>query len=189
MSLPATTWQTVGPFFSIGLSRLSQADLAVPHVQGNHIKVQGRMFDGDLRPIPDALIEIWQANAHGKYAHPDDKQDKPLEQGFSGYGRIPTDDEGRFQFSTIKPGAVPGPTGRLQAPHLVVGLIMRGLLKRLCTRIYFPDESSNNDDTILQSIPPPRRETLLLRASAEQSGLFNWDIHTQGQDETVFFEF
>ncbi|NYF91557.1 protocatechuate 3,4-dioxygenase subunit alpha [Tunturiibacter empetritectus] len=189
MSLQATTWQTVGPFFSIGLGRLTQADIAVPHMQGDHIQVQGRILDSDLRPIPDALLETWQANSHGKYAHPDDRQHMPLDHRFSGYGRIPTDDEGRFQFKTIKPGAVPGPNGRLQAPHLVVGLIMRGLLKGLVTRIYFPDEVLNEGDAILQSIPIARRETLLLRASADQPGFFTWDIHMQGQNETVFLEF
>ena len=111
MSLQATTWQTVGPFFCIGFERLFKADIAGEGVLGERVAVQGRVLDGDGIPIPDAVIEIWQANVHGKYAHPADTQDKPLEQGFAGFGRIPTDETGAFRFTTIKPGSVPGPKG------------------------------------------------------------------------------
>ena len=154
MSLfPATTSQTVGPFFSIGLTRLYRNNLAAPGVSGERVEVTGRVLDGDGKPIPDAIIEIWQANSHGKYAHPDDVQDKPLEKNFSGYGRVPTDEEGKFRFTTIKPGRVPGPEGpntaaALQAPHLVISLFMRGLLRRLITRMYFPGEPGNADDIV-----------------------------------------
>ena len=112
MSLQATTSHTVGPFFSIGLTRLANAEIAGPGVAGERIVIEGRVLDGDGQPVPDALIELWQANSHGKYAHPEDTQEKPVEPGFKGYGRQPTDDAGKFRFSTIKPGPVPGPDGR-----------------------------------------------------------------------------
>jgi protocatechuate 3,4-dioxygenase, alpha subunit len=187
MSLQATTWQTVGPYFRIGLAHLYEADIAGENIPGQHIHVQGRVFDGNLQPIPDAIVEVWQANAHGKYAHPDDQQDKPLERGFRGYGRIPTDDDGRFSFTTIKPGSVSEPNGEEQAPHLLVSLMMRGLLKRLVTRIYFPEEPLNSSDPTLQLIEPSRQKTLVLNPG-DQPGTFTWDIHMQGNEETVFFE-
>jgi protocatechuate 3,4-dioxygenase alpha subunit len=188
MRLQATTWQTVGPYFQIGMARLYEADIAGEGVRGQRIQVRCRVLDGDLLPIPDAIIEIWQANADGKYAHPDDTQDKPLEPGFSGYGRIPTDENGCLKFSTIKPGSVPGPDGRPQAPHLLVNLMMRGLLKRLVTRIYFPGEPLNATDPILQFVDPARRATLLLNPVLNQPDVYAWEIHMQGDNETVFFE-
>jgi protocatechuate 3,4-dioxygenase alpha subunit len=189
MSLQSTTWQTVGPYFQIGLAHLYEEDIAGENVQGQRVQVQGRVFDGNMQPISDAIIEIWQANTHGKYAHPDDPQDKPLESGFRGFGRIPTNEQGRFRFATIKPGSVPGPGGKDQAPHLLVSLMMRGLLRRLVTRAYFPDEPLNASDPILQFVEPARRKTLLLSPLADQPGVLTWDIHMQGDAETVFFEF
>ena len=188
MSLQATTWQTVGPYFRIGLARLYESDIYGESVPGQRIYIRGRVFDGDLQPIPDALLEIWQANSYGKYAHPDDQQDKPLEPGFRGFGRIATDDDGRFHFTTIKPGPVPGRGGEEQAPHLLVTLMMRGLLRGLFTRIYFPEEPLNASDPILQSVDPVRQETLLLCPEANDPGHFTWEIHMQGENETVFFE-
>ena len=189
MSLQATTWQTVGPFFRIGMERLFQNDIAGEGVQGDRVAIEGRVLDGDGIPIPDCIIEIWQANAAGKYAHPADAQDKPLEQGFLGFGRIPTDDAGAFRFTTIKPGPVPGPAGKEQAPHLVVGVMMRGLLRGLVTRAYFPDEPLLGADPILQLVEPARRKTLVLQRSADHADLFHWEIRMQGDGETVFFEF
>ncbi len=189
MSLQTSTWQTVGPFFQIGLERLFQADIAGEGVRGTRVAVQGRVLDGTGAPVPDAVIEVWQANAEGKYNHPDDSQDKPLEQGFEGFGRIPTDDQGVFRFSTIKPGSVPGPGGQAQAPHLVIGLLMRGLLRGLVTRAYFPDEPANADDPILQLVPPQRRPTLIMQRSTERDGLLLWEIRMQGDNETVFVDF
>ena len=118
---------------------------------GEQIAIQGRVLDGDGKPVNDALVEIWQANAHGKYAHPEDKQGKPLEAGFKGFGRSATDENGAFRFKTIKPGRVPGPGGALQAPHIAVTVFMRGLLKHLVSRIYFPDEPANADDPVAQA--------------------------------------
>ena len=189
MSLQTTTWQTVGPFFRIGLERLFQQDVAGEGAQGERVSVLGRIVDGDGVPIPDAVVEIWQANACGKYAHPADTQDKPLEQSFSGFGRIPTDDAGYFRFTTIKPGSVPAPNGAAQAPHLVAGVLMRGLLRGLVTRAYFPDEPLNLEDPILNLIEPSRRKTLILSSSRERKDLLIWEIRMQGEHETVFLDF
>jgi len=188
-NIPGTTWQTVGPFFQIGMERLYQADIAGEGVTGERIRIDGRLVDGEGLPIPDAVIEIWQANSYGKYAHPDDKQDKPLEQRFRGFGRIATDDDGYFRFSTIKPGITPGPNGTAQAPHLVVRLMMRGLLRGLVTRAYFADDPRNNTDPVLQLIEPERRSTLMLKPSPEDATLLRWTIHMQGENETVFLDF
>ena len=188
MSLWASTSQTIGPFFSIGLTRLKQDNLVGEGVSGERVTIAGRMLDGDGQPVPDGLVEIWQANAHGKYAHPEDDQNKSLETGFRGYGRVMTDDQGRFQFTTIKPGSVPAPDGKTQAPHIAVSVFARGLEKRLVTRIYFPDEPSNSSDFALNLVEPQRRETLIARKAADKSGMFEWNIILQGPSETVFFD-
>jgi protocatechuate 3,4-dioxygenase, alpha subunit len=189
MTLQSTTWQTVGPYFHIGLERLYANDIAGTNVRGERVIVHGRVIDGAGRPIPDAVIEIWQANSHGKYAHPEDTQDKPLEQSFCGFGRIPTDDNGCFRFTTIKPGPVPGPNDKMQAPHLVVGILMRGLLKGLVTRAYFPDEELLAADPILEFVEPGRRRTLILDRAPQHTNLFHWEIRMQGENESVFFDF
>ena len=188
MPVPATTSQTVGPFFNIGLDRLRANNLAGPGASGKRLTIEGQVLDGDGQPVPDAVIEIWQANAHGKYAHPEDTQKKPLEPGFSGYGRVPTDDNGQFRFTTIKPGSVPGPGGKPQAPHLVVSLFMRGLLKRLVTRIYLPGEATNDSEFILSLVEPARRTTLIARKVRAQDDLLRWNVVLQGSEETVFFD-
>jgi protocatechuate 3,4-dioxygenase, alpha subunit len=187
MKLKATTSQTVGPFFTIGFERLSKVDLAGPGISGERVAIAGRVVDGDGKPVPDALLEIWQANSHGKYAHPEDKQNKPVEQGFQGFGRIGVDENGGFQFTTVKPGAVPGPDGRMQAPHIAVSVFARGLLLRLVTRIYFPEEAGNAEDYVLNLVEPVRRGTLIAR-KASVEGAFEWNVILQGGDETVFFE-
>ena len=189
MDVRARTWQTVGPFFSIGMKPRYVTDIAGPNAAGQRVVIAGRVFDGDQAAIPDAVLEIWQANAYGKYAHAEDTQAKRLDPGFLGHGRIPTDNDGCFEFTTIKPGSVSAPDGRPQAPHLLVGVMMRGLLRRLTTRIYFPDETLNERDEILQLVEPARRKTLLLTADADHAGHFRWDIHMQGEAETVFFDF
>ena len=187
MSLQATTSQTVGPYFAIGLTRLRKVDLAAAGVSGEKITIAGRVLDGKGNPVVDALFEIWQANSHGKYAHPEDNQNKPLEAGFQGYGRIPVDESGRFAFTTIKPGAVPGPDGKKQAPHIAVSVFARGLLRRLVTRIYFPEESANTNDPILNLIESARRGTLIARKTPVE-GALEWNVILQGAAETVFFD-
>jgi protocatechuate 3,4-dioxygenase alpha subunit len=189
MSIPATTWQTVGPFFQIGLERLYNQDIAGEGVAGSRIRICGRVLDSEFKPVPDAVLEIWQANSHGKYDHPDDHQDKPLEPGFRGFGRVPTDDNGVFAFSTILPGSVPGPGNTNQAPHLVITLLMRGILRNLVTRAYFSGHPLNGDDPILKCVPPERRTTLMLKPSPNDASLYTWDLQVQGEGETVFFDF
>ena len=188
MSLQATTWQTVGPFFKIGFAWLYRDNLAGPGVSGERVEISGRILDGDGQPVPDGIIEIWQANSQGKYAHPDDPQGKQVEAGFRGFGRVATDDDGRFRFRTIKPGRVPGPDGKLQAPHLAVSVFTRGLLRRLITRIYFPDESSNGEDFALKLVDPERRDTLIATKIKGYSGALEWNVRLQGEEETVFFD-
>ena len=188
MSLQATTSQTVGPYFGIGLRWLIQDNLAAAGVSGERMTIQGRVLDGDGLGVSDAFVEIWQANAHGKYAHPEDTQKKILEPGFTGYGRIPTNKEGAFRFTTIKPGPVPGPDGKDQAPHILISVFMRGLLRRLVTRVYFPEEPGNATDYILNLVEPERRATLIAKRTS-QPGVLEWNAVLHGGDETVFFDF
>jgi protocatechuate 3,4-dioxygenase, alpha subunit len=181
--------QTVGPFFQIGFEPLYQNDLTVPGLKGRLVTIRGQVFDSDKLPVPDAVIEIWQANSFGKYAHPEDQQDKPLDIGFAGFGRCPTDAEGRFGFRTVKPGPVPSSTETPQAPHINVSIFMRGLLDRLVTRIYFIDEDRNRIDEILNLIDPARRPTLLARPIPGESDAYLWNIILKGRGETVFLDF
>jgi protocatechuate 3,4-dioxygenase alpha subunit len=192
MSLQMTASQTVGPFLHIGFDWLNTDNLAAEGVAGERVVIEGRLFDGTGKPVSDGVIEIWQANSHGKYAHPEDQRDLPLEPGFRGFGRMPTDANGVFRFTTIKPGRVPGAGGKLQAPHIVVSVFSRGVIKRLATRIYFPDESSNSDDPVLNQVPAERRSTLIARKMPGRAGVLEWNIVIQGEanghGETVFFD-
>lgn len=187
MSLFASGSQTVGPYLHIGLTWLNTSKIAGPGVKGERVTIQGRLLDGDGVGVSDGLVEIWQANAEGRYAHPEDRQKKALEKGFRGFGRIPTDARGAFKFTTIKPGRVPGPDGKLQAPHLNVTVFMRGLLKQLSTRLYFPGDAANAQDPLLRLVPAARRGALVARRKAK--GVLEWNIVLQGKDETVFFDF
>jgi len=187
MSLYASGSQTVGPYLHIGLTWLNTSRIAGPGVKGERVTIQGRLLDGEGVGVSDGLIEIWQANAAGRYAHPEDRQKAPLDKGFRGFGRIPTDAKGAFKFTTIRPGRVPGPGGKLQAPHLSVTVFMRGLLKQLSTRIYFPGDPAHAQDPLLKLVPAARRATLVARRKAK--GVLEWNIVLQGTDETVFFDF
>ncbi|MBC7803343.1 MAG: protocatechuate 3,4-dioxygenase subunit alpha [Candidatus Parcubacteria bacterium] len=177
MSLQATTSQTVGPYLHIGLNWLIIENLAPEGVPGERVSIEGRVVDGDGKPVNDALVEIWQANSEGRFG----------EKGFRGFGRSATDDRGMFRFLTIKPGRVPGPGGKLQAPHVAVNLFMRGQLKQLVSRIYFPDDA-NAGDAVLALVPAERRATLIARKSQAKSNAFEWNVILQGKDETVFFD-
>lgn len=188
MSLQPTTSQTVGPYFAIGLSWLNCDSLAGPGVSGERVTIEGRVLDADGKPVPDALLEFWQANSQGKYAHPDDPQDKPIEPNFLGFGRIPTREDGTFRITTIKPGRVPGPNGKMQAPHIAVTFFCRGLLIHLFTRIYFPGERSNAEDFALNQVDPARRGTLIGKEIAGKPGELEWNVILQGPGETVFFD-
>jgi len=181
-----TSSQTIGPYLHIGMDWAVSSDIAGPNVKGERITVTGRIVDGDGRPVNDAMLEIWQANSHGRYAHPEDTRDLPLDEGFTGWGRVTTDEDGRFRFNTIKPGRVPAADGDLQAPHLNVTLFMRGMLKQLVTRLYFDGDAANPHDPVLSQVPQARRGTLMAQPSA--GGLLEWNIVLQGAGETVFFD-
>lgn len=181
-----TPFQTVGPFFDFGLIIPGGETIAQPSAAGRHIAVEGTVRDGAGDPLPDALIEIWQADASGKYRHPADEREAPGDPSFDGFGRIPTGDDGRFAFTTVMPGRVPGPGGTLQAPHLVVGVLARGVLTRLITRMYFEDDPANREDPVLALVPESRRATLLARRDGADR--YRFEIVLQGTGETVFFD-
>lgn len=184
-----TPSQTVGPFFHDGMSWPGGEVLVRPDAQGQRIAIVGRVLDGDGQPVPDALIEIWQANAAGRYAHPEDNQAKPLDPAFLGFGRCASGPDGEFRFSTIRPGRVPGRGNSLQAPHINVGLFARGLLRRLVTRIYFEDAAENAEDPVLALVTDTaRRATLLAKRIDGNDTVYRFDIVLQGDGETVFFE-
>jgi protocatechuate 3,4-dioxygenase alpha subunit len=184
--------QTVGPFLHIGLAGLYRDNLRVDDLAGVPVTIQGRVLDGDGVGVPDGMIEIWQANALGRYPDPQDTRDLPLEPGFHGFGRVATDEHGGFRFATIKPGTVPGANGTMQAPHIMVSVFMRGLIKRLATRVYFPDGIGHVDDPVLRLVPEHRRTTLIARAVDGDETNLEWNIVVQrgvhGYDETVFFD-
>jgi protocatechuate 3,4-dioxygenase alpha subunit len=193
-----TPSQTVGPYLHIGLvpGRFGVREIFSPvvadaGVPGTHIRIEGRVLDGAGAIMPDAMLEIWQADAEGRYAHPADGR-PPASNSFRGFGRAATDENGGFFFATVKPGAVPstvnGPVGKPQAPHINVGLFARGMLKRLFTRIYFAGEPANASDPILALVPPERRTTLLAKPDPAKPGSWRFDIHLQGPNETVFFD-
>lgn len=187
VQLIPTPNQTVGPYFHLGLAGLFQSEIAPPGVAGERLIVMGRVIDGDNRPVPDAMIEVWQADASGRYAHPEDRRGRPVDARFRGFGRVPADPDGVFRFSTVKPGAVPGSEDQLQAPHLLVSVFVRGLLKHLVTRMYLPDEGGNAQDPILALVQPARRATLVA-TSTRDVGVLEWNIVLQGEGETVFFD-
>ena len=205
-----TPSQTVGPFFHYGLPWKGGADLvgaselgarpelfppehyilnfSLPRgaVAGEPVEINGRVLDGDGKPVPDAMIEIWQANAAGRYYGPDPRTDPPLDPNFIGFGRSSTGDDGAYRFRTVRPGPVPGPGNHLQAPHIAIGVFGRGLLKRLTTRLYFEGAPENAEDPILTLVPQGRRDTLIAKRAGDA---WRFDIILQGDGETVFFEF
>lgn len=185
-----TPSQTVGPYFAIGLPWSGGEILAGPQTLGQQIEIRGRVSDGDGLPVIDALVEIWQANAAGRYDHPDDRRTNALvDPAFLGFGRCPTDPFGHYVFRTIRPGRVPAPDGSLQAPHLSVGVFARGLLKRASTRLYFEDAPENETDPILALVDETRRATLIARREPEEAPVYRFDIILQGAGETVFFRY
>jgi protocatechuate 3,4-dioxygenase alpha subunit len=180
MTLPETPSQTIGPFFAVGLLWPDGPDV-VPQGTPGAIRIAGQVTDGLGEPVADALVETWQADPQGRFAHPGG----PGTSGFRGFGRCPTDAEGRWAVRTVKPGPLPTSDGGLEAPHLNVSVFARGLLNRLVTRIYFPDEpDANAADPVLASIQDPAARARLV-ASAEGDGL-RFDIRLQGEQETPF---
>jgi protocatechuate 3,4-dioxygenase alpha subunit len=186
---PLTPSQTVGPFLAIGLP-WPDGPYVVDEDAPAVITISGRVMDGAGDPVTDALIETWQAAPDGSFAHPDDPRGAGDGQ-FRGFGRCPTDADGRFQIFTLRPGALPGPDGTTEAPHLDVSVFARGLLDRVVTRIYFPDEAeANAADPVLASVDDPDRRATLIAAADQSSGQgsFRFDIRLQGGRETLFFD-
>ena len=195
MSRRVTPSQTIGPFFHRALLHQGWNDLAARGAAGERVAIEGRVLDGDGAPVSDAMVEIWQANAAGRYDHPEDlqqedRQTRPLDPNFHGFGRTATDPDGRFRLRTIKPGRVPGIGGAPQAPHINVSIFARGLLKRLVTRIYFPGEPLNEADPLLSALPADRRVTLIARVAdgGAAERVLHFDIVLQGDNETVFLD-
>lgn len=201
--LQETASQTAGPYLHIGLAPFAAGTdfyegerwhvLAGPDAQGQRIRLEGTIVDGTGSAIRDVLVEIWQANAHGKYDHPEDWQDKPVDPAFRGFGRTISDFEtGLWWFETVKPGRVAGRHGGDSAPHVSVAVFARGINIHLNTRIYFDDESeANAADPVLKIIEQAqRRETLIAKRQAERDGMpvYRFDIRLQGENETVFFD-
>lgn len=188
-----TPSQTVGPFFHYGLVFGGENLLVRDGTRGRRIIVTGRVFDGDDAAVPDAMLEIWQADAAGIYDHPSDPRRGQADRHFTGFGRSPTNFTGNcYRFETVKPGAVPGPKGVPQAPHLAVRVFSRGLLTHLSTRCYFADEmAANNADPVFTRLDPERRTTLLARPDEAIAGAppcYRFDLHLQGPGETLFFQ-
>jgi len=190
MNLLSTPSQTAGPYFHLGLTaKHSVTKIAGPKAKGERLRILFRVLDGNNEPVPDAMIEIWQADAEGKYRHPDDPQGKMEDPEFFGFGRLATDQNGICIFETIKPGFVPADDElSVQASHLNVSIFGRGILKRLATRLYFAEDLANDADPVLALVPDERRYTLFAQRVAE--GECDWvlDIHLSGKDETVFFD-
>lgn len=191
-----TPSQTVGPFYAYGLTPdgayawndAFTNNLVTPDASGERIRVEGRVFDGDRQPVPDAMLEIWQADAQGRLNHPQDKRALP-NASFRGFGRCGTKPNGEYAFDTVKPGPVPGADGKPQAPHILLAIFARGMLLHLYTRIYFDGEDANASDPVLAQVPADRRNTLMA-AREEGSGgaVYRLDIRLQGESETVFFD-
>lgn len=199
-----TPSQTVGPFYAYGLTPEGRKkwkpndiykwketvgdNLVTPDASGERIRIEGVIYDGDGKPITDAMLEIWQADSQGRYADPRNGKTLP-NATFKGFGRSATDDDGLFAFDTIKPGAVPGPGGTMQAPHIVVCIFSRGMLRQVYTRLYFSDEAANANDPVLALVPADRRDTLIARRETKDGRtVYRFDIRVQGEGETVFFE-
>lgn len=200
--LPETASQTAGPYVHIGLApadagfeiydRELGRDIAGPDAEGTRIRVEGVVYDGSGAPVLDVLVEAWQANAAGVYAHPEDPSGGKVEDGFRGWGRAIADFEtGLWRFDTVKPGQVSTPGGGLQAPHVNLWLVARGINIGLNTRLYFEDEAdANAADPLLTLIgQPDRRETLIARRTDERdTPVYRFDIRLQGEGETVFLD-
>jgi protocatechuate 3,4-dioxygenase alpha subunit len=191
-----TPSQTVGPYFKYGLTPNGQyewndaftGNLVTPDTSGERIRIEGRVFDGEGQPVPDAMLEVWQADSQGRFADPQDKRALP-NATFRGFGRCGTDGNGAYVFDTIKPGSVPDPDGKAQAPHILLAVFARGMLRHLYTRIYFADEAANGSDPVLALVPADRRATLIAtRENGSGNAVYRLDLRLQGDGETVFFD-
>jgi protocatechuate 3,4-dioxygenase alpha subunit len=183
-----TASQTVGPFFSIGLCQRTLNNLVpaaiVPRTE--IFTIRGRVLDGDGQGVPDAILEIWRADENGNYSVRE--RDGGANIAPRGFARIACNGIGEFELRTLKPGSIKGLAGEMHAPHLLVLIFMRGLLRHLVTRMYFPREPVNDRDPVLNLVPSERRETMIAKADDAKRTELHWDIHLQGDAETVFFE-
>lgn len=191
MKLMQTPSQTVGPFFHYGLfTKADQNVLVNDDTKGRRIIIKGQVTDGEGNPVPDAVLEIWQADSQGYYNHAADPNQTKADPNFKNFGRADTVNNGMYTFSTVKPGVVPFNVGRSQAPHINVRLFSRGMLIHAYTRLYFGDEAeANQADPVLNLVPDVRRHTLI--ALPQETGdltTYCFNIVLQGEDETVFFD-
>ena len=184
--LELTPSQTIGPFFAYALTprayggkELATEQVATEGVAGERIRIEGTVYDGDGVPVGDAMLETWQADAEGRF-------NAAGNAGFTGFGRAETSAEGAYFIETVRPGALPGPNGAMQAPHLTISVFARGLLIRLATRVYFDGEPGNAGDPVLALVPQERRATLIAKRGAD--GVYRFDVRLQGEGETVFFD-
>jgi protocatechuate 3,4-dioxygenase, alpha subunit len=192
VTLDLTPSQTVGPYLALALP-WADGPFVVPADTPGAIVISGRVLDGAGEPLPDALVETWQADPDARFDHPDDPRGpaKPAVPGFRGFGRCATDADGRYRMVTLRPGPLPCPDGGTEAPHIDVSVFARGLLNRVLTRIYLPDQAeANAADPVLASIEDPRRRDTLIAVPEPggQAGQFTFDIRLQGAGETVFFD-
>jgi protocatechuate 3,4-dioxygenase, alpha subunit len=184
-----TPSQTVGPYLRIGLTQKHAVGrIAGSQAQGEAFRLTCRVFDGDGVPVNDAMIEVWQADARGRYHHPEDPLAGDADPHCAGFGRMGTDENGSMTFQSVKPGPVPGVSGHVQAPHLNVLVFSRGLLQHQFTRMYFAGEPANHEDSVLAMVPEERRDTLMAQPDPERSGHWRFDIYLCGERETVFFD-
>jgi protocatechuate 3,4-dioxygenase, alpha subunit len=189
MKLVPTASQTAGPFLHLGLTdKGSVGRVAGESAEGERVRITLSVRDGDGVPVADAAIEVWQADAQGRYRHPDDLQPADCDPAWRGFGRLALDQQGSCVFESIKPGRVSGQGGTLQAPHLNVSIFARGLLKQLVTRIYFAGDRANVEDPIIALVPEPRRETLMAQRDKSHPGGWCLEIRLCGDNETVFFD-
>jgi len=186
--LVASGSQTVGPFFSFGLTDEVSDRIAAASADGEHVRVRVRVIDGAGEPVPDAMVEVWQASSKGEYVSPASRDGQSRPPDFVGFARQGTDANGICQFDTVKPGRVTDGQGGLQASHLNICLFARGLLRQLHTRVYFDGDPALSEDPALLRVPEDRRATLVARPVADDPGVWHFDIRMQGDQETVFFD-
>ena len=190
-----TPSQTVGPYFAYGLTPAGRYEwndaftnnLVTSDATGERIRIEGQVFDGDGNPVDDCMLEIWQADAQGRFADPQDKRALPNAK-FRGFGRCGTGANGEYTFDTIKPGTVPDPDGKPQAPHILVAVFARGMLLQTYTRIYLEGEAANAADPVMALVPADRRATLIAKRKGTGEATYRFDVYLQGDKETVFFD-
>jgi protocatechuate 3,4-dioxygenase alpha subunit len=182
-------WATIGPFFHSVMPWKEGGRMAKPETKGERITILGRVLDAEGKPINDAMIELWQANAAGRYDHPEDEGPGELDPSFQGFGRVAADAQGYFTVETIKPGRVRGLGNSLQAPHIEISIFARGVLKRLVTRLYFVGDPANDSDPVLGLIEEgQRRSTIMAVQDPEKPSRWLFTLHLGGPNETVFFD-